>query len=331
VTDVEGANVVVNGTFTTPDSKLFASVAQRNLHLRPDAPAIDRAGDISTGGSDKDVDLEPRKNGPATDMGADEFFNRAPRAAFTASTTSPKQNETVTFDASKSADPEGAYGGGITTYYWDFGDGQTTQTTTPTVTHAYPDVGSYHVRLAVADTLGAASNVAATDLTVTDGIPAEIKIAAPKSGQRFHVYRHVTTKKTVENADATKRTVTTRHRVRQGLSVRGTTTDANGVSNVEVSVRRIKLSSGSSKSKSKAKARAAAKQCVFLDPRKRQFTKRSCKKPLYFYVALKKGVFSFRTKKGTPLRAASYELAVRATDGSGLVSPPTTVRFRFIN
>jgi len=147
VTDVEGPNVVVNGTFTTPDAKLFANLAKRDLHLRPDAPAIDRAGDLTTGGSDKDIDLEPRKVGAATDMGADEFVNKPPRAAFTPSTTSPVQNQQVTFDASKSADPEGSYGGGITTYHWDFGDGQTADTTTPSVQHSYPDIGTYTVKL----------------------------------------------------------------------------------------------------------------------------------------------------------------------------------------
>src|SRR2546427_8471392 len=48
--------------------------------------------------------------------------------------------------------------GTIVSYAWDFGDGQTG--TGMSVTHGYANNGTFTVRLAVADDLGAADNVA---------------------------------------------------------------------------------------------------------------------------------------------------------------------------
>lgn len=50
---------------------------------------------------------------------------------------SPEVNETVTFNASACWDPDG---GTINSYEWDFGDGNTTTTSSPTITHKF---GSY--------------------------------------------------------------------------------------------------------------------------------------------------------------------------------------------
>jgi len=56
--------------FASPDS-LFALPAKRNYHLRAGSPAIDKA--LSPGTSPTDVDGQPRTNGVASDLGADEF------------------------------------------------------------------------------------------------------------------------------------------------------------------------------------------------------------------------------------------------------------------
>ncbi len=71
--------------------------------------------------------------------------SQPPIASFTISSFRPLVNETVTFDASASRDPDGS----IVAYAWDFGDGATDAGTV--VTHAYGSYGSYNVTLVLTD------------------------------------------------------------------------------------------------------------------------------------------------------------------------------------
>lgn len=68
-----------------------------------------------------------------------------PIAAFSASTFTPRTGETVIFDAKTSTD----LGGTITTYNWDFGDGQSGTGMAPS--HSYLNVATYVVTLTVSD------------------------------------------------------------------------------------------------------------------------------------------------------------------------------------
>lgn len=68
-----------------------------------------------------------------------------PVASFTYSPEILKVNETITFDASLSYDPDGS----ITSYYWDFGDGN--NGTDIITTHNYTSIGTYNVTLTVTD------------------------------------------------------------------------------------------------------------------------------------------------------------------------------------
>jgi len=71
-----------------------------------------------------------------------------------------KTNDTVTFDGSKSHDDRNpARTGRIVSYQWDLdGDGTFEQETScPTITHTYPNDGTYKVRLQVTDDGGATS------------------------------------------------------------------------------------------------------------------------------------------------------------------------------
>ena len=73
-----------------------------------------------------------------------------PVAYFTYSPAAPIVGETVTFNASLST-PDG---GTITSYAWNFGDGNTTTTVNPIITHAYTAEGTYNVTLTITDSEG---------------------------------------------------------------------------------------------------------------------------------------------------------------------------------
>jgi PKD repeat protein len=77
--------------------------------------------------------------------------NQLPVAAFSYSPMNPSMNETVTFNASASYDPDGS----IISYIWTFGDGNVTNTSEVVITHSYSSVGNYTVNLTVTDDEGA--------------------------------------------------------------------------------------------------------------------------------------------------------------------------------
>jgi len=77
---------------------------------------------------------------------------RAPVAKFTYSPVRPvpDPNTTITFDASSSLQGfNSTHFISIANYTWDFDDGTVTTTTSPTIAHAYTDVGKYNVTLTV--------------------------------------------------------------------------------------------------------------------------------------------------------------------------------------
>jgi PKD repeat protein len=80
-------------------------------------------------------------------------INQPPIASFTYIPEKPVLNQTITFNASSSYDPDGY----ITNYEWDFGDGNITNTTEEIITHAYASAGDYTVNLTVTDNDGAPS------------------------------------------------------------------------------------------------------------------------------------------------------------------------------
>ncbi len=64
----------------------------------------------------------------------------------------------VSFDASGSSDQDAD----ALTYHWHFGDGETTSSTFPSITHQYAKVDGYTVRLRVSDGRGGSDTVSTT-------------------------------------------------------------------------------------------------------------------------------------------------------------------------
>ncbi|MCK4731530.1 MAG: right-handed parallel beta-helix repeat-containing protein, partial [Methanophagales archaeon] len=85
-----------------------------------------------------------------------------PIASFTYSPENPVVNETITFNASNSYDPDG----NITNYRWNFGDENTMDTAEPIITHSYTSTGDYNVNLTVTDN-DDATNISMARITVS--------------------------------------------------------------------------------------------------------------------------------------------------------------------
>lgn len=82
-------------------------------------------------------------------------------ASFTVSPTNPAVGMSVNFNAATSTASTGAT---IVDYRWDWGDGTTTNTQSPTVTKTFTAARTYIVRLTIVDSLG---RIAITTVTVT--------------------------------------------------------------------------------------------------------------------------------------------------------------------
>jgi PKD repeat protein len=99
----------------------------------------------------------------------------SPVASFTFSPTEPIVAETVTFDASASADSDGT----IIGYAWDFGDGDSGSG--EIVEHAYTTTGTYNVTLTVTDNDDLTHTITKT-ITIKEappsGIPLELYLIA---------------------------------------------------------------------------------------------------------------------------------------------------------
>jgi len=101
------------------------------------------------------------------------YEDSAPVALFTHSPSYPVANDTVTFNASASYDPDGY----ITTYSWDFGDENITAVSNPIITHSYSNYGNYTVTLTVTDNDGL-TDVYSEIVEVVD--PAILRVSLPE-------------------------------------------------------------------------------------------------------------------------------------------------------
>jgi hypothetical protein len=307
--------VEMGGASNTEDAKLFIP---KSLKLRPDAPLIDKGGALQAGESSRDFENDAREvdgpdadGTPQSDIGADEYVNGTPKAIFGITNKNPRQNEAIGF-VSGSTDPELAYGGTIVEYRWDFGDGHKETTAAGGVAHTYTQTGTFQATLQVVDSAGAVSPVSAPqEVVVKDGIAPEVTITNPVEGQTL-------------NLKSTYLLGRKRPKPRQ-LTVLGKVADASGVASVEVAlyvVKRDKVKRAPKKKKRKRRARAsqtAPKLCEFYSGN--LFAKKDCTKEIWLKASLiPGGTWAISTKKGLRLPAGRYQMRVRATDGTGLLS-----------
>jgi glucose/arabinose dehydrogenase/PKD repeat protein len=113
--------------------------------------------------------------------------NGVPIADVTASPTSGSAPLTVNFNGSGSSDPDGD----ALTFLWDFGDGQTANTTIAMAAHTYSVNGSYTAALRVRDPQNATSAPDTVVITVGNTPPVPV-ISSPAAGATFTVGQTIT-------------------------------------------------------------------------------------------------------------------------------------------
>lgn len=116
--------------------------------------------------------------------------NRSPVAAIDATPTFGAAPLTVQFDASASSDLDPS--DSITTYRWEFGDGATMHTDTPTVAHTYAATGVYTARVSVEDNRGGQSAQPASIRIDVGNTPPTPRIDNPAEGALFIVGQRIT-------------------------------------------------------------------------------------------------------------------------------------------
>lgn len=101
------------------------------------------------------------------------YEDTPPTALFTYSPTYPIANDSVTFNASTSYDPDGS----IASYSWDFGDGNVTTVTTAIIEHTYLMYDNYTVALTITDGSGL-TDTCTQIVEVVD--PAILRVSLPE-------------------------------------------------------------------------------------------------------------------------------------------------------
>jgi large repetitive protein len=147
------------GVAITPDGKTgyVAAFATSSITGRGGVTSIDTTN--NTAGTFIFVGQDPQQVAVTPDQG--------PVAVFSA--TAAPVGQPLTFDASGSSDPDGT----VASYRWNFGDGSSQTTSSPTVTHTYMSTSTSRVTLTVTDDAGCSTPQTFTGQTVScQGPPA---------------------------------------------------------------------------------------------------------------------------------------------------------------
>ncbi len=110
--------------------------------------------------------------------------NQPPVAVAQVTPSTAQINQTVTFSAAGSYDPDGQ----ITAYFWEFGDGQTSNQMN--ATHSYSQAGNYTYRLTVTDNQGATGQT--SDIICITDTPSRWSISQPSGTITAGSYRDIT-------------------------------------------------------------------------------------------------------------------------------------------
>jgi PKD repeat protein len=299
----------------TPAGQIFRA---GSFSQRADSPLIDKGGAVDPAESQKDVEGDARSvdgnnDGiAASDIGADEFVNKAPTASFAATNPNPKQGELIGF-ISVSTDPEENAGGGLTEFRWDFGDGTKETTTVPAVAHTYANRGPYTVTLTTVDRQGSTASESIV-VTVRDGIAPKAAIALPESGRTYRL-------------NPKKRKNAKRRPAGLPLGAIGSAIDESGIAKAEVALTLTKRDPVKKKRKSskRRKKRTSKSQSTCEQFMGTRFSKAGCAKLEWIEVSVIGNGWTFATPRGLRIPAGRYQMRLRAIDGAGNASAPPKV------
>ena len=126
------------------------------------------------------------------------FHTNYPAAEFNYYPVNPAPGESITFNASSSK-PNGGY---ITTYTWDFGDGNITSASSPLITHVYDNEGTYNVTLTILDSEGLSDTVWQTITVSVQAVHDIAIISIFPSDYVVYLGSAVTINITIENQGA---------------------------------------------------------------------------------------------------------------------------------
>ncbi|HYB24015.1 MAG TPA: PKD domain-containing protein, partial [Solirubrobacteraceae bacterium] len=137
--------------------------SEGDWHLAPGSPLIDagKPGALEAGEYEFDAEGNPRIVHGRRDVGAYEYQWRAPAVSASASATTVKVGEAVTFSGSAS---DSEPGDSIASYQWTFDDGASVPAGA-TATHAFATTGVHKATLTVRDAAGV-STTAVVSVTV---------------------------------------------------------------------------------------------------------------------------------------------------------------------
>jgi len=139
-------------TYTSTDGNYTITRLQAGTYVVSAYPPPD----VGLAGNSTSADVSTGQTTPNVDIVL--LSNKPPIASFTYTPENPAINQTITFNASNSTDPDGT----ITSYEWDFGDGTITNTAEEIITHFYSSAGDYITNLTVTDDDGATNSTTKT-------------------------------------------------------------------------------------------------------------------------------------------------------------------------